>query len=95
MRTLIVGMTLMSLLSVGSAFDNADALLGSSIPTTSGVVIICAPEALASLMRSLTEAIFSSGSGVELVWIQAIFTTDIKSFFSTYYRSNSESNFPL
>ena len=49
--------------SSGSAFDSADALLGSSIPTTSGVVIICAPEALAALMRSLTEAIFSSGSG--------------------------------
>ena len=61
----------------------------------SGVVIISAPEALAALMRSLTEAIFSSGSGVELVWIQAIFTTDIKSFFSTYYRSNIKSNFPL
>ena len=81
--------------SSGSAFDSADALLGSSIPTTSGVVIICAPEALASLMRSLTEAIFSSGSGVELVWIQAIFTTVIKSFFKTYYRSNIESNFPI
>ena len=49
------------------ALCKAFSLLGSNIPTTSGVVINSAPSDFALQMRGLTSSIFIFGSGFEFV----------------------------